>query len=271
VAGEGEAVRYFAIVLACWIALPYALRAESADQPGPAEDASVKYAETKVAKDGVEFALKIRSDNVAGEPVMLHIRVTNRRDAPIGLPYDWDSYGDWFFIFVTKKPGEEKVAFTTLQSRQGWGHGASHELLPSQKYSVDLNLALLYDLTLSGAYSARVKKLVVLQDVSKARFGDGVLFEGGEVEFNVKKAVESRSMELLPEYREEILRKIREGTEKERTEAMEVARLAMDQRLTEELREVARSEKGGVGSAQGRYRLPNGEVFRRGAHFPPSP
>jgi hypothetical protein len=121
-----------------------------------------EYTVKKNLKNHVEMRLKIKPKQVAGDPILLEITVTNRgRELVRHGPTD-ASYRDFRVNII--EPSEKEVPFTRFGEQRcrkikptEFTKFNPKPIKPGESYSVTFNLSLLFDLTLPGTYRAKVE------------------------------------------------------------------------------------------------------------------
>jgi hypothetical protein len=114
---------------------------------------------------GVTMEIAVRTENVAGEPIPLRITITNRSSKPavfVRRERWWVFQGD--FDVRIADTGGEAVAPTRFGRAalvpSVSGKARVHRVSPGDSWSTVLNLARVYDLSVSGRYRVSVTRVI---------------------------------------------------------------------------------------------------------------
>ena len=134
--------------------------------------AAKDYTAKKDLKNGIELGLEMKRKQVAGDPIMLKVSVTNKGKRVVQHGPTDASYRD-VRIKIVHSSGKD-IPFTRF-GKQRCGKRKPTDfwkfnpkpIKPGGTYSVTFNLSLLFDLTLPGTYHANVETEIYPLDSSK--------------------------------------------------------------------------------------------------------
>ena len=180
------ALKSWAGIVSLFVVLALTTQGADPAKPQPGSNGT-EYVEKTATKDGVELSVRVPRATEAGTPVRIRVVVSNFSDKQIDL--GWVRSFHQFGLTVSDR-SDKPVPLTRFGNQcgvqtdpsQGRGSINVSALKPKRRYSVEMNLALLFDLTApkpTGNY-----RLAVIQVVNPATTSEFKL-EVSDLEFTI--------------------------------------------------------------------------------------